>query len=70
MRRCPMELNVDKLEAHRNVLNENPRQFAIRLGVSHAWYYKVLNGEMKNPQIETLNKVSDALGIPAKDLIR
>ena len=66
-----MELNVKKLEAHRNVSNETPRDFAKRIGVSHTWYYWVMSGKfLGTVRLKTLDKIAEALGIPAKDLIK
>jgi len=65
-----MEINIEKLEAHRIVLNENARQFAKRLGLSHAWYYKIKNGERINARLDTIEKIAEALKLPAKDLIK
>jgi DNA-binding XRE family transcriptional regulator len=66
-----MELNVNKLEAHRIVFKENPREFAKRLGVSHQWYYIVIGdtGLKINPRLQTINKIAKALGLDAKELI-
>ena len=67
-----MEFNVKKLEAHRIVLNENARDFAKRIGVSHQWYYAVIadNNLHLNPRINTINKIARALGLDPKDLIK
>ena len=66
-----MEFNVKKLEAHRIVLNENPRVFAKRIGVSHQWYYAVIAGKnLLNPRLKTIDKIADALGLDPKDLIK
>ena len=66
-----MEFNVEKLEAHRIVLNENPRDFAKKIGVSHQWYYAVISGKkLLNPRIKTIDKIADALGLDPKDLLK
>ena len=66
-----MKLNTQKLEAFRTIHNENPRQFAKRIGVSHAWYYQVIkkNGGT-NPSLGIVNKIAKALDVEPRDLIK
>lgn len=66
-----MELNTKKLEQFRSIYSENPREFAKRLGVSHAWYYQLIkkNGGT-NPSLGIVNKIARALDIEPRDLIR
>jgi len=65
-----MEINKEKLESFRGLYSENARRFALRIGVSYQWYYDFLEAERINPRLETIQTIADALGIPAKDLIK
>lgn len=65
-----MELNVERIEAHRIVLNEKPRQFAARIGMSHQWYYDLINGGKANVRLDTINKIAASLEVKPKDLIK
>ena len=68
-----MEIDKNRLEAYRTVFNDNMRAFAKRIGVSHAWYYDLVKAKSEyadNARLSTINKIADALGIPAKDLIK
>lgn len=66
-----MDINIKKLEAHREVFDENVRDFAKRIGVSHTWYYSLLDGNNQNPRIETIARIARKLDLKsAKDLIQ
>lgn len=64
-----MKLNVQRIEAHRIVLNEKPRKFAQRIGMSHQWYYDLINDGKTNVRLDTINKIAELLGINPKELI-
>ena len=67
----PMRIDKDRLEGFRKLYAESPRRFSIRIGVSYQWYYDLIDGENNaNPRLETIQTIADALGIPAKDLIK
>ena len=66
-----MRIDRDRLESFRRLYAESPRRFAKRLGVSYQWYYDLIEDtNTANPRLETIQTIADALGIPAKDLIK
>ena len=65
-----MKLNIKKLEQFRSVYSESPREFAKRLGVSHAWYYQLIKKDGgTNPSLGVINKIAKGLDIEPRDLI-
>ena len=65
-----MKLDIKKLEVFRELYMENARDFAQRIGVSHAWYYHLIQKNNKaNPSLDTIGKIGKALGIDPKKLI-
>ena len=67
-----MQVDITKIEAHRIVLGLNIRDFAKKIGMSHQWYYSLVdkNNNHSNLRIETVNKIASALGLKGKDLIK
>lgn len=63
-----MELNIDRLEEFRNSFGENVSDFAKRINLSHAAYYYFIRKE-RTPNLETIKKMGEALGIDPKALI-
>ena len=66
-----MKIDVERLELLRTGFRENPREFAKRIGLSHAWYYQLIrkNGG-QNPSLKTLHKIARALNIEPRDLLK
>jgi transcriptional regulator with XRE-family HTH domain len=64
-----MHVNVEKLEKIRAAFGENVRDFAVRIGVSHQWYYNLINSKGNSPNLKTVAEVGDKLNLSVKDLI-
>lgn len=44
-------------------------QLALRCGISKSYFYRLLNGENKNPSIKVLLKIAEVLKLDVKQLI-
>ena len=65
-----MRINIEKLESIRKAYGEGIREFVKRIGVSHQWYYNIINGQETQLYLETINKISKNLKIKWQDLIK
>lgn len=64
-----MKLNIEYLEVLRKAYNENIREFAKRIGVSHQTYYNFQKGNGQ-PTLETIGHIAKNLKlIDGRELI-
>ena len=56
-----MKINIEYLEQLRAAYNENPREFADRIGVSHQTYYNWLKSNGYAKQFDTISVIGKRL---------
>ncbi len=58
--------NVKSLMASRNL---TANSLAKAAGLNHAGLYSIVQGKVRNPRIDTIEKIADALGVTVVDLL-
>lgn len=62
-------MNLDKLKEKMCESNKSILSLSRDSGVAYATLYDILNGKAKNPRINTMKKISIALGFSLEDML-
>ena len=65
-----MELNTRKIKLELERMNWTQSELARRMGAHRQLVHRFLRGKGNGLTLKTIERIADALGVPAKDLIK
>jgi transcriptional regulator with XRE-family HTH domain len=67
----PVVLDTERIKSLREGAGLTMQQAAVKAGENRRqWWNNIESGIQTNIQLDTLNKIAAALGVPAKELLR
>lgn len=62
-------LNLEKIRSTMESQDVNKTKLSEMTGISYSWIRRILNGESKNPRINTVLSIVAALGMDLEDIV-